>query len=99
MARTPKSIRAEMKTPTSTTSFPASDTMPCSLSSGIEEINRIHGTDFTLGQVVSYDAGKGRGRRLATITGHEDGFLKSMRDGDNYQYGALWDPSDILPTK
>lgn len=52
---------------------------------------------FTLGQVVSYDAGKGRGRRLATITGHEDGFLKIMRDGDNYEYGALWDPGDILP--
>ena len=67
------------------------------LSSGIGEINRVHGTDFTLGQVVSYDPGKGRGRRLATITGHENGFLKIMRDGDNYEYQALWDAVEIHP--
>ena len=85
------------KPETNSTAIAGSSPTPCSLSSGIGKINRIHGTDFTLGQVVSYDAGKGRGRRLATITGHEDGLLKIMRDGDNYEYGALWNPGDIHP--
>ena len=64
----------------------------------LEELNRLHGTDFELGQTVTYDAGKGRGRRGAIVTGAEDGFLKLMRDGDNYEYGALWEPGDIQPT-
>lgn len=63
----------------------------------IEEVNRIYGTNFQLGQVVSYDAEKGRGRRLATITDAEDGFLKLMRDGDRYEYQALWDAVEIHP--
>lgn len=64
----------------------------------IDEANRLHGSDFRIGQVVSYDANKGRGRRLATITDGEDGFLKIMRDGENFEYQALYEPGDLKPT-
>ena len=72
-----------------------SDAATCSRRERIERANRIHGTDFQLGQVVSYDAGKGRGRRLATVTDGCDAFLKIMRDGGAFEYGALWDPGEL----
>ena len=62
---------------------------------GIRDINATHGTEFHIGQGVTYDAGKGRGRRGAMITGAQDGFLKIQRDGDAYEYGALWNPDEI----
>ena len=58
----------------------------------LEEINKIHGTDFKIGDTIKQDRSPKRSH-IGMLAATEDGHLKMIHDGDSHIYAALYNPS------